>query len=149
MNLDSLRRFVVFLSILVYVLSLTQDAIVYEDIDGEKVESSFSLLFMGALALMDGGLQEWLVWLANPLYLFALFFLNKDDKRAAGFSRVAFFIALSFVLWNEILVSEDGRTAVISSLESGYYLWVLSIAILSVGSVFYFKKSEASKQNQT
>jgi len=78
---------------------------------------------------------EWLVWLANPLYWFALSCLYQSKAYAALLSSfISLAIAASFTQWQEILVSENGRTAPIASLAAGYYCWLASIAILFVGA---------------
>jgi hypothetical protein len=50
-------------------------------------------------------------------------------------------LALSFSLWKEILNNEAGSTAIISSLNAGYYFWVSSMLVIGIGSLMYFKKA--------
>lgn len=94
---------------------------------------------MGGLAILGGGLLEWIIWLANPLYFLAIIFLFKSNKTSIKFSVAATILALSFTTWKEILAAENGRTATVESLNLGYWLWVLSLTILSIGTIYYFR----------
>jgi hypothetical protein len=69
---DRLKDSIWVMSVIVYIVSLTQPAIVYNDYDGQKRFSSVSALLMGAISFLGGGALEWIIWLANPLYIFAL-----------------------------------------------------------------------------
>lgn len=139
-KLNKIKTYVIVLSLTVFIISLTQTAVVYKDFDGQKIHSSISLLFMGGLAILGGGLMEWLTWLANPLYFLAIIFLYKSDKTCKKVSIAATILALSFSTWKEILAAENGRAATIEHLDSGYWLWVLSLAILYTGALYYFRR---------
>lgn len=71
---NRIKTYVLLISLVVFIVSLTQTALTYNDIDGQKTHSSISLLFMGGLAILGGGLSEWFIWLANPLYFLAFIF---------------------------------------------------------------------------
>jgi len=47
-------------------------------------------------------------------------------------------LALIFSTWNEILGAESGSMGKIVSLEVGYYLWLTSIVVLTIGTNYYF-----------
>lgn len=49
-------------------------------------------------------------------------------------------LALMFSTWNEILGAESGSMGKIISLEVGYYLWLTSIGVLTIGTNYYFLK---------
>ena len=139
-KLNKIKTYILLISLTVFVVSLTQTALTYNDFDGQKIHSSVSLLLMGGLAILGGGLLEWLIWLANPLYFLAIIFLFKSNKTSKKVSIAATILALSFTTWKEILAAENGRTATIESLNLGYWLWVLSLTILSIGTIYYFKQ---------
>ena len=139
-KINKIKTYVSLISLTVFIISLTQTALTYNDFDGQKIHSSLSLLFMGGLAILGGGLLEWFIWLANPLYILALIFFFKSNKTSRMVSIVATFLALSFTTWKEILAAENGRTATIESLSLGYWLWVLSLTILSIGTIYYFRQ---------
>jgi uncharacterized membrane protein len=103
---------------------------------------------MGGIAILGSGLLEWFIWLANPLYVLALIFFFKSNKTSRVVSIVATFLALSFTTWKEILAAENGRTATIESLNLGYWLWVLSLTILSIGTIYYFRQLDNNNDDR-
>ena len=147
-KINKIKTYVSLISLTVFIVSLTQTALTYNDFDGQKIHSSLSLLFMGGLAILGGGLLEWFIWLANPLYVLALIFFFKSNKTSRVVSIVATFLALSFTTWKDILAAENGRTATIESLNLGYWLWVLSLTILSIGTIYYFRQLENNNDDR-
>lgn len=127
------------LSLLVFAISLTQNALVVNYNNEIKTSSSLEYLFIGSVAFMGGGLLEEIVWLANPLCLVAIIFLIKNDEKAVLLSLIASCLAISFLFWNEILGAESGTMAKIVSFELGYYLWLASILILTIGILIHYK----------
>jgi len=77
------------LSLAIFIASLTQDAIVYDDFDGQKTHASISPLFMGGFAILGGGLFEWLIWFANPIYLLSVILFVANKQLAIATSIVA------------------------------------------------------------
>jgi hypothetical protein len=139
---DKIKIRILLFSLIVYAVSLTQTAFTYNGFDGQKTISSLEALFMGMLAILGGGMLEWIIWLANPLYFFGIitFFYGRKLSIKASFAATA--LAFSFTTWKEILVSENGRTAKIESLNSGYWLWLSSLAILALGTIYYLRRYE-------
>ena len=129
---------IIFTSLLLYILSFTQDAFVVNDMNVEKIFSSLEILAMGTFAFLGGGLLEQLIWNANPLYLLTIVFFLMDKPLAVKTGLGAIVLAALFLTWNEILVAESGRTAQITSLELGYWLWLGSIVSLCIGVLWYF-----------
>ncbi|WP_421939905.1 hypothetical protein [Pedobacter sp.] len=137
------------ISILIFLLSLTQDAFSYQYIKKEVVQG-YMLLLMGGLAIFGGGLFEWIVWLANPIALSAIIFFIKETNSivkvdhilpkpmykpnfSQWLSLIAVIIAWSFSLWKEVLAAESGSMGKILSLDPGYWLWVTSLTMLATG----------------
>ncbi|MFT7164610.1 MAG: hypothetical protein ACI9CZ_001189, partial [Flavobacterium sp.] len=52
---------------------------------------------------------------------------------------VSIILSLSFLSLNTILAAESGTRGEILSIKSGYYIWLSSITILTIGVYFYFK----------
>ena len=146
MKSNTIRIITIALSLTVLVISLTQNAIKI-DYQGTKLVGSLEYFLMGSTAFLGGGLFEEIIWMANPLSLVAIILLLKNNRNAIKFSLIALVLSLSFSTWHEILGAESGSMAEILSLESGYYLWVVSIAILTLGIFFYFNH-EKSKQTE-
>ena len=145
-NSTKIRNYILVLSLTVYIISLTQNAITYNDFDGQKTDSSILLLFMGGLAIFGGGFFEWFIWLANPLYFIGLFLFFKTRKKSIYFSATATILALSFTTWKEILAAENGRVAKIETLNLGYWLWTISLTLLTIGTIYYFTRMKNTEK---
>jgi len=123
---------IIFVSLVTFVLSLTQTAITYTDYDGIDNASGLSLLLSGSTAVLGGGLLEWIIWLANPLYFYSIFAFNKGNISARTASKASTVLSLWFLTWQQILVSANGRQASITHRNFGYWLWLASILILTI-----------------
>lgn len=119
---------------MIFLFSLTQEALVVNDYDGIRTLSSLEVFLMGGTAILGGGLFEWLVWMANPLYVIAILLFFSNLKGSMVFSVNSLIIAYSFMNWEEILAAENGRNAQIVSLGLGYWCWLASILILVLGA---------------
>jgi|SRR6218665_1215778 len=117
-------------AILLFMLSLTQDAVTCMDFNGEKTLSSLSVFLTGAIVVLGGGIAEWLTWMANPLSLITLILVFCRKKAAVYFAYAALVPAFLFLFWKELLISENGRMAEITSHNAGYFLWLASICVL-------------------
>lgn len=138
MNYKTFRLLVISFSLIILVISLTQNAIT---VDKHTNEDNSGLLYflMGATAIIGGGTSEWLIWLANPLCLLSMVFLFKSNgKLSISLAIIASMLAFSFLNWKEILISESGSTGKILTFEMGYYLWLASIFIYALGVTSYF-----------
>lgn len=124
---------------LFFLASLTQVALSSNDSE-DKALSGFVIFLFGATAILGGGLLEWLIWLANPLYFMSIYMLVKGNNMAKITSILSTFVALSFSTWDNILVSTSGRMGKIDTLGAGYWLWVISLALLAIG-VFYILRN--------
>lgn len=145
MNSKHIKIITVTLSLLIFSISLTQNAFeaVFSDQNHLPALQGF---LAGSIIFLGGGALEQLVWMANPLCLFAIIKLLKGEKKAINLSIVALVLSGSFFFWDQVLRSESGAQTKIIKLESGYYLWVLSIAVLTLGSFFYFRNKEQEQK---
>lgn len=146
-NLTSLKRYTLLISLLIFIISLTQTAITYHDYDGTKTHDGISLFLVGGIVILGGGLAEWFIWLANPLYLTGIILFLKSKKLSRIFSVLAILPGLCFISFKEILAAEDGRMATIQSLNIGYWLWMASIAVFAIGTFYFFTKAAKSTEN--
>ncbi|WP_158825786.1 hypothetical protein [Mucilaginibacter lacusdianchii] len=137
MNKNIVRRLTIITSLGVFLISLLFNAVII-DYQGVRYVSSIDYFFMGSTAFLGGGLFEQIIWFANPLSLITIFYLLKDKPSARITSSTAAFLALSFLTWKKVLGAESGSMAKIISRELGYYLWLLSIMILTFGTNYYF-----------
>ncbi|SEP15983.1 hypothetical protein SAMN05444671_2877 [Flavobacterium sp. CF108] len=141
MDSKQIKFITIGLCILIFGISLTQNALIVNYNDKIRISSSLEYLFMGSTAFLGGGLLEQIIWLANPLSFFAIRFFIKNDKRAILLSLIASCLAIFFSFWTEILGAESGAMAKIVSFELGYYLWLASILILTIGILINYKVS--------
>ncbi|GAB3506169.1 hypothetical protein GCM10027442_10160 [Emticicia fontis] len=129
------------------MVALTQTAITYQDYNGQKTHDGGSLFLVGGIVILGGGQKERFVWLANPLYLIALILFFKCKRLSGIFSTIALLLALYFITFKEILAAEDGCMAQIQSLNVAYWLWITSMAILTVGAFYYFTQASKNTVN--
>jgi len=99
---------------------------------GEQFEPQLSVLTLawGWLGPLDG---HW-AWFANPLFFLALIYSNQPRRSSLlGFAGLT--LALSFLLYKRVIVSEAPTYAPIVAYGWGYGLWVASMAVLATGQL--------------
>ena len=118
-----IKRMLLCLVILsLFLGSLTQTAITYKNYSGLHSYSSLEMLLSGPVGWIGGATLELVIWLANPFYFASIFWVYRNENKAAfKTSFIAAILAVIFLSWKEILVS----------LEPGYYLWLASLLILA------------------
>lgn len=144
MKNKKIRIYIVTLSLIILIISLTQSAITinryYSDTIELEPQPSLGFFLGGSIGILGGAAFEEFIWLANPLCIISIMMFLDDKKKSITFSLIALAIAVSFSFWDNILANEGGGTTEIVSFDAGYYLWVLSIAILNIGIFLYYKK---------
>lgn len=148
-NQNKFRIITVVLPTIIFFISLTQDAFIYE-YQGVQTYSAITIFLMGGTAILGGGVLEWFTWLANPIAIVACVRFLKETNPVIRIepvlktiipnpkpishwlSLLATLIAWSFSLWKEILAAESGTTGQIYSFEAGYWLWASSITTLCI-----------------
>jgi len=139
-----IKRPIIYLSLGLFILSLTRPALVLETGSVLQSDQSFLYFIIGGIAIAGGGTMEFLVWLANPLYFIALFLSFKNKRISIFFIIIANILAISFSRWKEILISESGSTGKIISFCSGYYLWIASMFVLLFAIIYQLIKNSLS-----
>ena len=71
------------LSILIYLISLTQNAFKVEDLEKIKIYKSYEVLLMGGIGFLGGGIFETFIWTSNIWFLLALIFTKNKKYREA------------------------------------------------------------------
>jgi len=160
---SNLRRYIILIPVIIFAISLTQNALVYE-YQGKQVHSAISLFLIGGISIAGGAGMECLTWMANPIAIIAVirFLIEtnnvnkiepvlgtpipKPEPTSYWLSLIAAAIAWSFSFWKEILAAESGTKGKIYSFEPGYWLWVSSLTILAIGiNCYHFRFNKASK----
>ncbi len=129
------QRWVLYISLGLFLLSLTQPAFYIDRVDYDAWSSPIGLLLMGWLGIMAGD-SACLAWLANPLLILGGVSLFKFDKFAPVLGILAIAVGLSFLGHTEIISSEAPTYSKITEIKLGYWLWMISMATFTAGSIY-------------
>ncbi len=138
--MNKINPAILYSSILIFGISLFQDCFCTIG-----CVNSFLALLFGFFGITTGGIAN-LCWLANPLLFMSWKVFYKDTKSSFIFSLLASVISFMFLFATEVAVDEGGSPRQIDSLEIGYWLWLSSIFIISIGnSVRYYLEYSINK----
>lgn len=127
-DLKPIQYILLLASVALFAASMSQPA--FRIGEGDWGDRGVFLVVFGGMAFLGGGFAEGLVWLANPLYLAAVFLMLFGKSWAIVCSISALILAFWFMTWQSILTSESGKTTEILGLSLGYYLWLAAIAVM-------------------
>lgn len=130
------KSVVLYSSICVYVVSLTQRCYCTTDSCGDSIMA----LLVGPLGLIFGGAN--FSWLANPFLFSAWFSFKNKPLRTIVVSSISVAFMASFLVFKRIISDEAGNYSEIVSYRSGYWLWLLSGMIMLVGNILVIPKSK-------
>jgi hypothetical protein len=152
LNENNLRITTLCISIWLYIGSLFSDCF-YDTpggmINKDGVHTGLELLMVGWVQMIFHG-GAGFVWLANPM-LFAAWKIISNKKASLILSSISFLVSLSFLFLNTIANGhsfEDGNDKTqyvdveITGYGVGYWLWLLSSAIVCIGSIIRLKLDE-------
>jgi hypothetical protein len=125
--MNKINPAILYSSILIFGISLFQDCFC----TSHCVNSFFALSF-GFLTLKTTIAN--LCWSANPLLFMSWIVFYKNPKSSLTLSLLASAISFMFIFCNEVADNEGGSPSQIQSLEIGYWLWLSSIFIISIGN---------------
>jgi hypothetical protein len=128
------------LSVLVYVVSLFLPAVVYNTGLAGNPDLGYEILLQGWLGVFQGIVA----WYANCLFLFGLLYLYlRMYKLATYFSLFALALGLQSLFFSVKYLDESGvNTATVDHLGPGFYLWMLSFALLAIGSAALYRRTK-------
>jgi len=72
-------------------------SIVVNDFEGQKTFFGFEAVLAGSIMFLGGGFPEWCIWLANPLFIFAAFFVEGGSVLEILMGTVGLLLSLSFL----------------------------------------------------
>lgn len=121
------------LSLISFITSLTQPAFYIDRADPDAWADSLGLLLLGWMSLLGGGLIPFIIWMANPMYVFSIVYALKRKSDAIAFAASATVLALIFSQLDTIITSESGAHSAITERALGFKLWFLSFVILTLG----------------
>ena len=97
--------------------------------------NSFTVLLVGWMGMFKGGANS--TWLANPLLAMSwLFFEFRYYFISAFTGFLASIIAFSFLFCQMVVIDEGGAAYHISSVQIGYWLWLLSCITIFAGGIY-------------
>jgi hypothetical protein len=139
-------KYLFYLSIFLFVISLTQKTFCLEPANCEDTLPGYFLIVIGILGVAFGG--ACLCWLANPFILIA-WLSFKNIKISFFFSLLAVISSSSFLLFKEMIANEGGTYSEISHYHAGYWFWLSSIFIMLIANTIrlYLKKKEINNEN--
>jgi len=126
----NLKKQVLFISITLFIVSLTQECYCTET----SCIPSLQPFIIGWAALYIGG--PILIWLANPILLMSWLTSKNSLYTSLIFSFAASVIALAFLFIKAIYNHDDaGITTTITHYKPGYWLWVASCWSMFIGNI--------------
>jgi len=127
-------KITIVLSFLVFIISLTQPAFYTTSKDDPNADfDGFTLFFLGWTSSLSGAFIPFIFWLANPLYLVAIFFTSNNKSLRLYLSLAATLIAFRFCWVDSLITRDAGGPAVITSHGPGFIWWLISFTILTLG----------------
>jgi len=125
----------ILISIIIFFISLTQICMVYQYF-GLVNYPSYLAFLIGWTHFIGGGFWEGCIWLANPLYFLGLFLLYRKNDKAVFLLVCSSILVLTFLIFENLVMTKSGRLAPIIELKSGYFLWLFSILFITFSSIY-------------
>jgi hypothetical protein len=135
------KKIILIISILIFIVSLTQPSYYIDRKDYDAWSNSFLLLIFGWIGAMGGG--SGLIWLANPFILISWILSTKNIKTSIIFSIIASILSLSFLLFEMVISSEAPTYSIITEYKLGYWLWTTSMCFFTIGMIFIYAKNKS------
>lgn len=137
------KKTVLYLSIILFLISLTQKAYCTSD----SCSEGFLVFLLGwAVAFTSfAGLS----WLANPLLILSWLLLHRKLKLSMLLCTGAFLLSFSFLLAGEVTANESGQQHQIVSRNAGYWLWFSSSFVMLLGTFWLQLKENTRNFNST
>lgn len=117
----------VVLAVTLFVISLGFNTLI-------PSEGDPSFLF-GLICLLFG--FGYLQWYANPLFFLSALLVAKGSRLALGTSGLSFILALSVLSIQRVPFNEGGDEADVIGYGSGFFLWLASILVLMLSSLWF------------
>lgn len=142
---NSIIKKITYLSLIIFIISLFNNAILYSDNQGNiHNTSAWVCLSFGWMSIFAGGVLETIVWSANIFYFISVVItlISKTQKKqlVTILSAISLFLSLSYI-FQSIHYEGDNGIFLILKLDIGYWLWILSIAIMSFVNIYYYYKT--------
>ena len=138
----SITKKITYLSLIIFIISLFNNAILYSDNQGNiQNTSAWKCLSFGWMSIFAGGVLETIVWSANIFYLIsvAITLISNTQKKqlVTILSAISLFLSLSYIFQSIHYEGDNGKFLILKR-DIGYWLWILSIAIVSFVNIFNY-----------
>lgn len=130
-DVKNLRTVILSLSILTFIISLTQEC--YCTIS--ECDDSIMAFLLGFFGILSGVVS----WFANPALFYSWIHI-KNNKKSTRFSLLALFLAGIFLIYRKVGFGEARHINEIISYGLGYWLWLFSIGIIFFGNLLIGRK---------
>ena len=132
-KIEPRKKVVIGISLVFLIISLTQPAFYTANDSQDALNlSSAGIFFLGWMGIFSGAVET-IFWIANPLYILALFLFIKNNKKGVLVSIASSVLAISFTMLNTFFANEGGGRVAITGYGLGYYFWVSSLCSMSIG----------------
>lgn len=129
-------KITILLSLLLFIISLTQPAFYIDrKEDPNAFSNSLTLFLLGWMSFLGGAFIPFVIWLANPFYILAIFLTIRNKTLALFSATGATWLAFWFSQLKTIMTSESGSTSIITGRGPGFKLWFTSLLVLTLGLI--------------
>ncbi|MFT3919055.1 hypothetical protein [Cloacibacterium sp.] len=133
---------ITYLSLIIFIISLLNNALLYSDDKGIIYNtSSWMCLSFGWISIFAGGILETIVWSANIFYLISVLITliskNQKEQLVTILSTISLFLSLSYIFQSIHYEGDNGKFLIVKR-DIGYWLWILSIAIVTFVNIFNY-----------
>ena len=148
-KIKSLQFWLIVASVALYILSMFFTPFYVDNLKTDIYSNSFYVLLSGWMAILGGGLIPTIIWLANPLYFYAVFFIINKSKLGIVPATLSLILAIYFTTLNSIMDGESGATTDITGLGAGFYCWLASFIIIFFTGVMLVIEKKNRELNKT
>lgn len=132
--LHTKTKLLLLLSLMLFIISLFYPAFTIDRDENPNAYSNSMILFsLGWMSILGGAIVPFIIWLANPLYIYSIYLIIREEKKGIITSTISSLLAIAFSQLDTIMTSESGSYSTITGLGTGYKLWAVSLSILTIG----------------
>ena len=144
--LKNLKTAILSISILLFIISLTQPAFYIDRSNSpDGWSNSLGLVLIGWTGTLAGSGAA-LSWIANPLIFVSWYNLFRNIKASLITGIFAFIFSASFLLFKTVISNEAGHYSLISERKAGYWLWLTSISFFLAGLIIVYLKEKSTRE---
>lgn len=126
------KNIYIILSVAALIFSLTQKTYCIDGNCGNYGDGFYSF-FLGFIGILGGG--AYLSWFANFFLVAAWIYYPKTKTVSFVLSGIGLCVALNFMTFETIMKNEAGHYGDITDYALGYYFWLASFVIITLGNI--------------